>query len=58
VDGEVVADQPVVSDLVTDEPDINRDNIPDRAPMVRRVSVEEEREIKPHNLSFACSKVE
>jgi len=41
----VIADQPVVPDLITDEPDINRDNIPNRAPMVRRVPVEEEREM-------------
>jgi len=40
VDGEVVADQPVVPDLVNDEPDIMI-----RVPMVRRVPVEEEREV-------------
>jgi len=45
VDGEVVADQPVIPGLVTDETDINRDSIPDRVPMVRRVSVEEERKM-------------
>jgi len=45
VDGEMIADQPVVPDLVVDEPDVNYDNISNRAPMIRRVLVEEEREM-------------